>query len=62
MPAETGAPENEVEVTPEMIEAGCHEYLSYDERFERLSAAVVRIWRAMERARTSAPLNSGVDR
>ena len=42
----------EIEITPAMIEAGAHEYWSFDDRFDPLSDAVIRIWRAMERART----------
>lgn len=42
----------EIEITDAMIAAGAREYHSYDERFEPLSAAIIRIWRAMELART----------
>jgi hypothetical protein len=31
----TGAPETEIEITPDMIEAGVREFCGYDPRFEQ---------------------------
>jgi len=41
----------EIEVTPEMIEAGEEEFLSFDSRFERESDCVARVYKVMERTR-----------
>jgi|GEM_PF-3414277 len=46
-----GAPEAEIEVTPEMIEAGSCELAHYSPREDDPHTAVVMIYRAMERAR-----------
>jgi hypothetical protein len=40
-------PADEIEVTPEMIEAGIAEFCSYDSRYERPRDAVASIFRAM---------------
>lgn len=42
----SGAPEDEIEITPEMIEAGV-EAFAWDERFEPLEAAIERAYLAM---------------
>jgi hypothetical protein len=47
-----GAPE--IEITPEMIEAGVAEFGRYDSRFGRPTEAVERIFMAMLSARTAA--------
>ena len=44
---EAGAPETEIEITPEMIEAGVAEFLAYDSDYERPRDAVVEIYLAM---------------
>jgi hypothetical protein len=44
---EAGAPGNEIEITPEMIEAGVREFCAYDPRFEGPGDVVVAIWGAM---------------
>jgi hypothetical protein len=44
----TGRPE----ITPEMIRAGVQAYLSFDGRFEDYEDVVVRIWEAMNAAKT----------
>jgi hypothetical protein len=44
-PVEAGAPDDEI--NDEMMEAGCHEFLSFDPRFEDVSDVVRRIWRKM---------------
>lgn len=46
----------EIEVTPEMIEAGAAELADYDERFEFREDAVMRIFLAMCDARTVSPM------
>ena len=38
----------EIEVTPEMIEAGVYELITFDSRFEDDESAVLRIYKAME--------------
>ena len=38
---------DEIEITPEMIEAGCFAWNTYDSRFEDLDAVVKRIFSAM---------------
>ena len=43
--------DDEVEITPEMIEAGIREMVRYDPRFDRLEDAVADIYETMERAR-----------
>ena len=40
-------PDGEVEITPEMIEAGVSELIEYDSRFESTESAVERIYYAM---------------
>ena len=42
-----GAPEDEIEITPEMIEAGTLELASYDPEFESIEEAAKRVYRAM---------------
>ena len=56
---ETGAPETEIEVTPEMIEAGVEEYslFSSGDRGEWVVAAVYRAMEKMRRAK-EAPRRS----
>lgn len=44
---------NEVEVTPEMIVAGVEALERFDEFFEPKSWAVISVFQAMERARTT---------
>jgi hypothetical protein len=50
-----GAPADEIEITPEMIEAGTLALSKHDEEFESSDEAVVRIFRAM----LEALLNDG---
>lgn len=50
-----GAPADKIEVTAEMTRAGGLEFSSFDERFEDVADAVVRIYRAMERTRLTVP-------
>lgn len=47
--------EDEIEVTPEMIEAGVTELVGYNDDFESAEDAIRRIWQAMwqERPRPS---------
>jgi len=40
----------EIEITPEMIEAGVGEFYKYDDRFEPVDMAVIKIFRAMAAA------------
>ena len=47
MPAETGAPETETGIAPEMIEAGLDAYYARDSRVESDRDIVVRIFSAM---------------
>jgi hypothetical protein len=49
-----GAPEEEIEITPEMIKAGILAYVSYDSRFEELEDVVPRVYKAMEAVRNAA--------
>ena len=44
-----GAPETEIEITPEMVEAGAEAYLEHDSRFENVDAGAVRVYLAMRR-------------
>ena len=44
---DAGAPEDEIEVTPEMIEAGVNEFCAYDARFESAEDVVALIFRRM---------------
>lgn len=46
-----GAPGNEIEITPEMIEAGVVELVAYAPQADRPEGAVVDIFLAMLRAR-----------
>jgi len=46
---------DEIEITPEMIEAGLHEFYTYDSRFDPEEDAVSRIFRAMIQALRKAP-------
>jgi hypothetical protein len=48
---ETDAENCEIEITPEMIEAGEQELMSFDRRFEAEEDLVIRIYRSMESAR-----------
>jgi hypothetical protein len=48
---ETAAPAPEIEITPEMIEAGASALFDHDSRFEGEEEAVARIFRAMIMAR-----------
>jgi hypothetical protein len=50
-PHNSGAPENEVEVTPEMIEAGVRAFLGRSLDLEHEDDIVADIYRAMERVR-----------
>lgn len=51
----TGAPETEIEITPEMIEAGLHHLLSFNQyRGSDDEQTVSEIFRAMTRAARSA--------
>lgn len=43
------------ELTKDMINAGVLEYLSYDGRFEDYDDVVIRIWNAMNAAKSKAP-------
>jgi hypothetical protein len=52
--SEAGAPEQEIEITPNMIEAGVAALGKYDLRFGRPTEAVERIFTAMLSARTAA--------
>jgi hypothetical protein len=45
------AREEEIEVTPEMIEAGINAYCEWDSRFEETEGLVWQIYEAMELAR-----------
>lgn len=47
-------PETEIEVTPEMIEAGLAAYYAYDHRLEEADAMVAKIYRAMMNARAGS--------
>ncbi len=42
-----GAPETEIEITPEMIQAGAEAFTEYDSRFEDVKTAAVRVYLAM---------------
>src|SRR5450631_2156450 len=53
-----GAPEEETELTPDMIEAGALALSAYDDAFESAEEAAVRIFRAMNRLAISAPGDS----
>lgn len=44
-------PAPEIEVTPEMIEAGAVAFCSFDSRFELEEDAAVRVYEAMESVR-----------
>jgi hypothetical protein len=46
--------QEEIQVTPEMIEAGCGEFWSFDRRAEDADSVVVRIFRAMMGAKNTA--------
>jgi len=48
--SDRAAPETEIEITPEMIEAGLREFYKYDSRFDPEEEAVVRIFNAMIRS------------
>jgi hypothetical protein len=51
-PREAGAPEDEMEITPEMIEAGAVELASYHgSEWESLESGGLSIYKAMTRAR-----------
>jgi hypothetical protein len=50
---EVGDRPDEIEVTPEMIEAGERAFCSYGSRFEDVIDVVVRVYEAMERVRLS---------
>ena len=43
--------ENEIEITSEMLDVGCHEFYSFDPGFEDAVDVVRRIWIKMEIAR-----------
>jgi hypothetical protein len=49
---EAGAPEAEIEITPEMMEAGVAAFFGYDSRFDPPEVAVEEIHRAMMHAMT----------
>jgi hypothetical protein len=49
-----GAPESDIEITPEMVEAGTAALGTFDFRFGHPSEAVERIFKAMLSARTGA--------
>lgn len=51
MPTPEDRSDTEIEVAPEMIEAGAEEFLSFDSRFEVEDDCVVRVYEAMERMR-----------
>ena len=57
--AGAGAPEDEIEVTPEMIDAGTLAYLNFDLRGGEVEDRVERVYLAMEsvrrRSRASRP-------
>ncbi len=46
--------DEEIEITPEMLEAGYLEFLDSDSRFMRRRSIVAAIYEAMERARRAA--------
>ena len=46
-----GNPGNEIEVTPEMIEAGVEAFFPFDRRYDEIDGAIARVWRAMWMAR-----------
>ena len=52
----------EIEITPEMIEAGVGEFLGYDSRFEEPRDAVIQIYLAMQRARVVVSTHGAVPR
>jgi hypothetical protein len=47
----------EIEITPEMIEAGIEEFCGFDSRFESDEDAVVRIFKAMITVTTGTTAN-----
>ena len=53
-PEAAGAPENEIEITPEMVEAGVSEFVKFDRRFDDEEDAVGNIYIAMEKVRIKA--------
>jgi hypothetical protein len=54
-PARREAPDPELEVTPEMIEAGVRAFFEFDSRFEGEREAVIRIFQAMRAAQVARP-------
>jgi len=46
-----GAPKDEIEITPEMVKAGTHEFCAFDSRFEDVSSVVTKIFIAMNHAK-----------
>jgi hypothetical protein len=49
-----GAPEAEIEITPEMIEAGRHIFLNFDRRFDDEDECVANVYKSMELVRQSS--------
>jgi len=48
----TGAPvDEEIVITPEMVEAGCRQFWSFDPRVEDTADVVKRIWTVITSAR-----------
>ena len=54
--------DSEIEITPEMIEAGLAEFFAYDSRFQSEEEAVKRIYGAMEKAREGSAVAMGDSR
>ena len=50
---------DEIDITPEMIEAGVDEFCSFDDRYEFPEAAVARVFRAMIRATPKERIHLG---
>lgn len=58
--ADRPVPENgEIEITPEMIEAGVATYAAVDRRFEGIDDAVKRIYREMARSSNKPVIQYG---
>ena len=59
-PTETTKPECKFEITPAMIEAGIFAYVGADEVLETREEIVLRIYRAMRRAKKSGSASGPV--
>jgi hypothetical protein len=53
--------EDEIEVTPEMIEAGEIEFVRFDSRFEGPDEVVLRIYKVMRKARALSVSAASLD-